>query len=134
MVVLLLGLHFFTKYPDYVNDTVNIFQFLYLSLSAGSKASVVNRRWDTSLDANTMTSYANADALMKQQCIAPIVRWEAAAKIIEQWLVVVTVLLGPQDRHPEVFEIATLLAASDEVNSRLRAQVAVQQDMPAALV
>ena len=95
---------------------------------------MVTRRWDTSLDANTMTSYANANALMKQQRIPPIVGWEAAAKMLGQWLFVVTVLLGPQDRHPAVFEIATLLAAADEVNSLLQAQEALQQDITAALV
>ena len=56
-----------------MNDTVNIFQFLDLSLSAGSEASMVNRRWETLLDTNTLTSYADAAALMKQQCIPPIV-------------------------------------------------------------
>ena len=54
--------------------------------------------------------------------------------MLEKWLAVVTVLLGPQERHPEVFEIATLLAAVEEVNSRLRAQAAVQQDLLTALV
>ena len=81
-----------------------------------------------------MTSYADTAALMKQQRIPPIVGWEEAAKMLEQWLVIVTVLLGPQERHPTVFELATLLEAADEVNSRLRAQEAVQQYMPAALV
>ena len=71
---------------------------------------------------------------MKQQRILPIVGWEAAAKMLEQWLVVVTLLLGPQERHPSVFELATLLEAADKVNSRLRAQAAAQQDMPVALV
>ena len=80
-----------------------------------------------------MTSYANAAALMKQQRIPPIVGWEVAAKMLEQWLVMLTVLLGTQERYPAVFELATLLAAADEVNSRLQAQVAVQQDIPAAL-
>ena len=46
---------------------------------------------------------------------------------------VVTVLLGPQERHLEVFELATLLEAADEVNSCLRSQAAAQQYMPAAL-
>ena len=46
----------------------------------------------------------------------------------------VTVLLGPKERHPAVLELATLLEAADEVNSHLRAQAATQQDMPAALV
>ena len=54
--------------------------------------------------------------------------------MLEQWIVVVTVLLGPQERHPAVFELATLLEEEDEVNPRLQAQAAVQQNMLAALV
>ena len=54
--------------------------------------------------------------------------------MLKKWLVVVTVLLGPQERHPAVFELATLLEAANEVNSRLRTQAGAQQDMPAALV
>ena len=54
---------------------------------------MVTRIWDTALDANTLTSYADVAALMKQQRIPPILGWEAAAKMLEQWLVVVTVLL-----------------------------------------
>ena len=41
VVVLLLGIHFFTEDPDCVNDTVNIFQFSDLSLSAVSEALMV---------------------------------------------------------------------------------------------
>ena len=134
LAVLLLELQFFAEYPDCVNDTANIFQFPDLCLSTGFESSMVSRRWDTALDSNTATSYADAAALMKQHRIPPIVGWEAAAKMLEQWLVVVTVLLGPQDRHPAVFELATILAVVKEVKSRLRAQVAVQQDTPAALV
>ena len=73
-----------------------------------------------------MTSYVDAAALMKQQRIPPIVGWEAAAKMLEQWLVMVTLLLGPQERHPAVFELAKLLEAAEEVISRLRSQAAVQ--------
>ena len=73
MSVLLLGLQFFTEDPDFVNDTVNIFQFLDLSLSAGSEDSMVTQIWDTALDANTITSYADAAALIKQQRIPTIV-------------------------------------------------------------
>ena len=54
--------------------------------------------------------------------------------MLEQWLVVMTVLLGPQERHPAVFELATLIEAVNEVNFRLRAQTGAQQDMPTALV
>ena len=117
--VLLLGLHFFTKYTNCVNDMVNSFHFPDLSLSVGSKASMVTRRWDMALDDNTMTSYTNASALMKQQRISPIIGWEAAENMLEHWIVVVEALLGPQERHPSVFELATLLVAAEEVNSRL---------------
>ena len=65
VAVLLLGIHFQTEDPDCVNDTVNIFQFPDLSLSARSEASMVTRRWDKALDANTLTSYNDAAALMK---------------------------------------------------------------------
>ena len=74
---------------------------------------MVTRIWDTALDANALTSYADAAALMKQQRIPPIVGSEVAAKMLEQWPVVVTVLLGPQERHPAVFELATLLEAAN---------------------
>ena len=43
VAVVLLGIHFFTKDPDCANNTVNIFQFPYLSLSVGSEASMVTR-------------------------------------------------------------------------------------------
>ena len=85
-----------------MNDTVNIFQFPDLSLSAGSKSSMINRRWDSALVANKMNYFADAAALMKQQRIPHIVGWEAAAKMLEQWLVVVAVLLGPKERHSAV--------------------------------
>ena len=134
MALLLLGLHLFTKDPDCVNDTFNIFHFPDLSLYAGSKASMVTQIWDTALDTNTLTSYTNAAALMKQQRIPPIVGWKVATKMLEQCLVMVTVLLGPQERYSAVFELATLLEAANKVNSHLQSQAAVQQDMLDALV
>ena len=134
VAVLLLGINFFTKDPECVNNTVNIFQFPDHFLSVGSEASMVTQIWDTALDVNTLTSYADAAALMEQKRIPPIVSWEAAENMLDQWLVVATVLLGPQERPMEVFKLATLLEAADEVNSCLQAQVAVQQDMRAPLV
>ena len=71
---------------------------------------------------------------MKQQHIPPIVGWEVSAKMLEQWLVLMAVLLRLQKRYPAVFKLATLLEAVDKVKSRLQAQAAVQQDMLAALV
>ena len=95
---------------------------------------MVTRIWDTALNTNTLNSYTDAAALMKQQRIPPIVGGEAAANMLDQWLVMVVFLLVHQERQPAVFEIATLIEAADEVNSRLLAQAAVQQDMPVSLV
>ena len=80
---------------------------------------MVTRIWDTALHVNTMTSYADAAALMKQQRIPPIVGWEASKKMLEQWTFMVTVLLGPQECHPAVYKLVTLLVPKEEVNSRL---------------
>ena len=102
-----------------MNNTVKIFQLPDISLSAGSKTFMVTRIWDTVLKSNTMTSYTDVAALMKQQNIPPIFGWEAEAKILDQWLIVAMVLLGTQERHPAVFELATLLAAAEELSSRL---------------
>ena len=54
--------------------------------------------------------------------------------MLDQWLVVLTFMLGPQERHPSVFDLATLLKVADDVNSRLQARAKVQQDIPAALI
>ena len=120
--------------PKCINYALNIFQFPELSLSAGSEASVVTRQWDTALNTNAMTSCADAEALMKQQRALPIVRWEVAAKMLDQWMVVTTTLIGPQECHPAVFEMATLLKAVEEVNSCLRTKAEVQKDILEALV
>ena len=94
---------------------------------------MITQIWDTTLDTNTLNSYADAATQMNQQRIPPIVVWEAAVKMPDWWIVVVTFLLGPQEIHPAVFKLTTLLEAADEVKSCLRAQARVQQEIPAAL-
>ena len=66
-----------------------------------------------------MTSYADTAALMKKQLIPSVVDWEAVEKMLEQWLIVVTVLLRPQESHPEVIELTTVLQGANKVNSCL---------------
>ena len=51
-----------------------------LSISAGSEASMVTQIWDTALDANTLTSYADAAALMNKQRIIPNRRLGSGSK------------------------------------------------------
>ena len=86
------------------------------------------------LYAKILTSYANAAALIKQHSNPIIVGWEISEEMLEKQLVIVTVLLGPQEHRPAVFELVTLLEAAEEVNPRLQSQAEVHQDIPAALV
>ena len=68
---LLPVIKFHMEDPDCVNNTMNIFQFPYLSLFSVSEASIVTKQWDKALDANTMMYHANSVALMKQQSAPP---------------------------------------------------------------
>ena len=56
---LLIILMFHTKKPDGVGDTVNIFLFPNPSLSAGSKAALLVKGWDTLLDISILNTYVN---------------------------------------------------------------------------
>ena len=93
--VLLLGIAFHTEYPVRVRDAVNISMFPDLSLAAGMEADLVVWRWDTVLDSNTITSYANIAALMMKHRILPIFGWKGASNILEQWIVLIGVILVP---------------------------------------
>ena len=46
---------------------------------------MVTMCWDMALVANTLMLYYDADLLMKQKHVAPIIRWEGAEKMLEQW-------------------------------------------------
>ena len=72
---LILGVAFHTEDPNGESDAVNIFMFPDLSLAAGTKAALVARRWETSLDSNTLTYYSDTAALMTKQRISPIMVW-----------------------------------------------------------
>ena len=61
---------------------------------------MVSRRWYTAADVNILTFYTYASLLMIQKCVAPILRWETAANMLYQRLVLVTVLIVPQEFHP----------------------------------
>ena len=58
--------------PNGVRNTVNIFMFLDPYLAAGTEATMISRHWDTVLDSNMVTSYADTVALMIKQSITPI--------------------------------------------------------------
>ena len=58
--------------PNGLRNTVNIFMFLDPYLAAGTEATMISRHWDTVLDSNMVTSYADTVALMIKQSITPI--------------------------------------------------------------
>ena len=97
VAVLLLSLAFHTEDPNGVSDATYIFMFPDLSLLVGTEAALVVRQWDTVLDSNLLTSYADTAALMKKQRILKIVGSEGASKMLEQWLVLINVILGPPE-------------------------------------
>ena len=107
--VLILGLDLHMEDPEIVKNAVNIFMLPDLYLAAGTEAVLVVQRWDTALDSNTLTPYAKISALMKNQRIYPIVGWEGAVKMLDQWLVMINVILGPPELHPAVHEIRVLV-------------------------
>ena len=103
--VLLLGLDFHTEDPGRVSDAVNIFMFLDLSLLAGTEAALVARHWDTESKSNTLMSYTNTALLMTKQRISPILVWEGSVKLLNQWLMLIDVIIGPPELHPAICEL-----------------------------
>ena len=71
---------------------------------------------------------------MTKQMISPIVGWESAAKILEQWLVLIDIILGPPELHPDSVKLSIIMEAAEEVSEFLRAQAYHQPDMPAPLI
>ena len=131
---LILGVAFHTEDPNGESDAVNIFMFPDLYLAAGTKAALVARRWETSLDSNTLTYYSDTAALMTKQRISPIMVWEGEANIIKQWLVFLDAIIGPPELHLEVYKLSTLFNGTEEVSTRLHAQSHQQPYIPAALI
>ena len=92
---------------------MNIFMFLDLSMAAGTETTLVEQQWDTALESNMLTSYAETSVLMKNQRILTIVGWEGASKIIDKWLVLIDIILGSPELHPAVHDISVLVEAAE---------------------
>ena len=134
VALLLLGLAFYMEFTNGISDTVNIFMLPYLFQTAGKEEALLAQRWDTALESNTLTSYSDTAVLMTKQKIAPIVSWEGADNMIEQWLVLLDIILGPPELHPSVHGLSILVEAAEEVSTHLLAQSYQQPDMPTALL
>ena len=71
---------------------------------------------------------------MRQWHTVSIDEWEGAAKILEQWIVLLDVLLGPQDRHPDIYKLSMLTKAAYYVSVRLLSPASYHLYKPAALI
>ena len=54
--------------------------------------------------------------------------------MLEQWAVLLTIMLGTPDRHPVVQDITVLIDAVEEVKNSLILQARYQIDMMSALI
>ena len=54
--------------------------------------------------------------------------------MLEQWIVLPGVIIGPLELHPAVHKLIVLVEAAEEVSARLRVQVHQQPYIPEALI
>ena len=47
--------------------------------------------------------------MMTKQKIVPILGWEDATKVLDQWMVILDVKLGPQNHHPSSHELNVIV-------------------------
>ena len=131
---LLLSLMFYDEDPYRVGYTVQNFLFPDLSLSAVLEEALAVRRWDTELYRISLTTYSGNAFLLQNQKVAPIIGLEESVKIMKQWEVFMTVLLGPVLVHLAVYEIILLIYMEEEVSARLHTQYLYQPLILEALI
>ena len=104
-VVMVLALSFYTEDPDIVGYALNYFLFPEISLSSGSEASLLTRRWDSFLVYDTFTSFADMGSLLGLQKVVPVSIWDAASKQLELWTGFCAIFLGDASNHPSTQEM-----------------------------
>ena len=119
---------------DGVGGKVNTFLLPNLSLASVSEVVLAVRRWDTTLEINMLTIHSDTTNLLQRQRIASIVRCEEDKKIMQQWSVLLDVILGPLETYPTIYELTRLIDMAKEVNYRLQAQVKIKKNIPEDLI
>ena len=119
---------------DGVGEKVNTFLLPNLSLASVSEVVPAVRRWDTTLEINMLTIHSDTTNLLQRQRIVSIVRCEEDKKIMQQWSVLLDVILGPLETHPTIYELTRLIDVAKEVNYRLQAQVKIKKNIPEDLI
>ena len=58
---------------------------------------MVAQRWDMELYRSTLTMYADTTSILQNQNISPILGWEAMDIMLEQWDVLLLVIIIPPE-------------------------------------
>ena len=69
------------------------------------------RRWDNALDSSTLTAFANTSTILHRQKVSPIIGWEATVSILEQWNILLEVILGTVGRNSSIYKLSMLIEA-----------------------
>ena len=72
ILVLVLGLAFYSEDPDGVGDAISILIFPDLSPSASSEAALLARRWDTILGGGAFTTFSDTSLLLAKEKVKPV--------------------------------------------------------------
>ena len=91
-------------------------------------------RWDTGMERITLITYDDTDLLFHRQNITPILGCEVLVNMLDQWEVLLVVMLGQSGEHPEFYNMKLLIDASEEVNEQIQVQARYQQEITEALV
>ena len=95
------------------SGTQSIFFSPSLSLSAASEAALVARRWYTALYSSTLITYTDTTSLLQFQKVDTIIIWEAAVNMLDQWAVLLMVIIGEGILHPAVYYLTMLIDGSE---------------------
>ena len=134
VLVMMLDLAFYTKYPDGMGDAVKKFLFPDLSPASGSEAALLTRQWDSVLGGGTLTSFSDTSRLIVWQNVNPVATREKAALQLDIWSMFSTVFLGDVRVHPTAFEMVTLVKDTASVIAQIRSQGRCQASFPDALL
>ena len=91
-----------------------------LSLLERYEATLVVRRWYTTLDISDLMMFSNTAALLHRHKVAPIIGWEAVVSMLDQWMIFLEVILGTVDGHPAVYKLSMLIDSVGQVSACLR--------------
>lgn len=53
--------------------------------------------------------YTDANSLINQKRMELIIGWEGMEKMIKQWPVLLNILMGLQEKHPDIYELAIII-------------------------